>query len=217
VRASRILLWRHGRTAWNAERRFQGHSDLPLDSLGERQAQAAAPLLVAEAPDLVLSSDLERAVATAAYLGVPFELDPRLREVSLGRWEGKTREEVEQAYPQEMADWLAGRIIRRGGGELQTEVAERALFAVAEADADTVVLVTHGGTAKSLTGRLLGLAEAQWRIIAPLANCHWSDIRREPAGWRLHRHNVGPIGVPVTAPGDSAVDAEDPAVLAARR
>ncbi|CAN5117703.1 hypothetical protein BH20ACT5_BH20ACT5_16020 [soil metagenome] len=92
MRASRILLWRHGRTAWNAERRFQGHSDLPLDSLGEQQAQAAAPLLVAEAPDLVLSSDLERAAATAAYLGVPFELDPRLREVSLGRWEGKTRE-----------------------------------------------------------------------------------------------------------------------------
>lgn len=218
MRASRILLWRHGRTAWNADRRFQGQSDLPLDSLGEEQARAAAPVLAAEGPDLVLSSDLGRATATAEFLlaelDVPFVLDPRLREVSLGHWEGRTREEVEAAYPREMAQWLAGQIIRRGGGELQTEVADRALLAVSEADADTVVLVTHGGTAKALIGRLLGLDEQQWRIIAPLANCHWSDVRVEPAGWRLHRHNVAPTGMRVTGPGESSVDAEDPAVLA---
>lgn len=207
----RVLLWRHGRTTWNAEKRFQGQADPPLDDLGRQQAEAAAPILAEEAPQLLLSSDLVRAADTARVLGTLLEVeptfDPRLREADLGRWQGMTREQVGAAYPDELKAWQAGKVVRRGGGELQTEVADRALAVLSEVDAESVILVTHGGTAKALTGRLLELPEEMWRVIAPLGNCHWTDLRHEPAGWRIYRHNVGPRGVPVS-PALSKVDAE---------
>jgi probable phosphoglycerate mutase len=213
--ARRLLLWRHGRTAWNAERRFQGQTDVPLVAVGLAEAAAAAVLLAEEKPDLIVSSDLTRAMVTAQALsdvtGLPVYADIRLRESSLGRWEGLTRTDVERDFPDEWLRWLSGALARRGGGELHREVAERALAAAADAEGQTVVLVTHGGTAKVLTARLLGLPVPFWRVIAPLANCHWSDLRREPAGWRLDRHNVGPF--PEHEPVSSAVDAEEPEAL----
>lgn len=212
MRARRLLLWRHGRTAWNAERRFQGQSDVPLDSVGIAEAAAAAVLLAQEKPDLIVSSDLSRAMETARALaevsGLPIRADTRLRESSLGRWEGRTRVEVERDFPDEWRHWLTGGLMRRGGGELHGEVAGRALAAATEAGGHTVVLVTHGGTAKVLAAHLLGLPAPLWRVLAPLANCHWTDLRQEPAGWRLDRHNVGPF--PETEPVSSSVDAEEP-------
>jgi len=176
------------------------------------EAAAAAVLLAAEKPDLIVSSDLSRAMLTAQALadvtGLPITNDIRLRESNLGRWEGLTRTEVERQFPEEWQRWRSGASARRGGGELHGEVAERAHAAAADADGQTVVLVTHGGTARVLTARLLGLPAATWRVIAPLANCHWTDLRREPAGWRLDRHNVGPF--PEPEPVSSAVDAEEP-------
>ncbi len=207
-----MLLWRHGRTAWNAERRFQGQSDVPLDEVGLAEAGAAAILLAAEKPDCLVSSDLTRAMATARALseitGLPIRADVRLRESSLGRWEGRTRADVERDFPAEWQQWVGGGLARRGGGELHSEVADRAEAAARDADGQTVVLVTHGGTAKLLAARLLGLPTALSRVIAPLANCHWTELRLEPAGWRLDRHNVGPF--PEHEPVTSSVDAEEP-------
>ncbi|MDQ3456047.1 MAG: histidine phosphatase family protein, partial [Actinomycetota bacterium] len=57
----RLFLWRHGQTAWNFEQRCQGHADVPLDAEGLAQARMAAPLLAAERPDLIVTSDLSRA------------------------------------------------------------------------------------------------------------------------------------------------------------
>jgi len=57
----RLVLLRHGRTAWNAERRYQGQEDPPLDEVGQAQAWGAAALVAAMHPDLVVSSDLRRA------------------------------------------------------------------------------------------------------------------------------------------------------------
>ncbi|NDE53733.1 MAG: histidine phosphatase family protein, partial [Actinobacteria bacterium] len=64
----RIVLWRHGQTDWNIENRFQGHSDIPLNDVGIRQAERAAPLLMALQPSRIVSSDLMRAQQTAAAL-----------------------------------------------------------------------------------------------------------------------------------------------------
>ena len=61
----RIILWRHGRTAWNAERRFQGQTDIPLDDTGMAQAARAAKVLARLHPNRIHSSDLSRARATA--------------------------------------------------------------------------------------------------------------------------------------------------------
>ncbi|MCU1617498.1 MAG: hypothetical protein JWO98_5038, partial [Frankiales bacterium] len=98
----RLLIWRHGRTEWNATGRFQGQLDPPLDDEGRAQASRIAPQLLAAAlgpaSTVVVSSDLTRAAETATalteILGVPVRLDPRLREQGLGCWEGMTRDEV---------------------------------------------------------------------------------------------------------------------------
>jgi probable phosphoglycerate mutase len=204
VTARRILLWRHGRTPWNLQRRFQGQSDPPLDDVGLAQASAAAAMLATFAPVAVVSSDLVRASQTAEQLaellGLPVTLDPRLRERSLGHWEGLTRDEVGRLYPAELAAWLAGQEDCQPGSEPRVEVARRALAALADTVGETVVLVTHSATAIALTGELLRLPLPLWRGVGPLANCHWSELRADDHGWRLRAHNVGPAGQVVPVP-----------------
>lgn len=195
----RLLLWRHGRTEWNAGGRFQGRLDPPLDEVGRRQAAEAAPHLVAAgalpADTVVVSSDLSRAAETAAalgaLLGVEVRLDARLQEHGMGSWEGLTRTEVADRHPEQYADWLAGRPVRGRGGEQPDEVAERALAALADLPpAPVAVVVTHGGTSGRLIERLLGLGPEQRRLFGPLGNCAWSELVEQSGGWRLMKHNV---------------------------
>ncbi len=204
----RLVLWRHGRTEWNAAGRFQGRLDPPLDEVGRRQAVEAAPHLVASASlgadAMVVSSDLVRAADTAGaltgILGVDVRLDARLREHGMGVWEGLTRDEVADRYPDQFADWLAGRPVRGRGGEEPAEVAERALAALADLPpAPVAVVVTHGGTSGRLIERLLGLGPGQRRLFGPLGNCAWSELQEQSGAWRLVRHNAGP---PLAVAGD---------------
>jgi probable phosphoglycerate mutase len=211
VTARRVLLWRHGRTAWNVEHRFQGQADPPLDEVGRAQSATAAPLLAAFSPVAIVSSDLRRASQTAQplaeLLDLPVALDARLRERSLGHWEGLTREEVRRRHPQEFAHWLAGREDCQLDSEPRSALGDRAVAALSATVGETVVLVTHSATAIALTGRLLGLSVPAWRTVGPLANCHWSELRLDEHGWRLRAHNVGAAGLVVPAPaGTSATD-----------
>lgn len=220
--ARRLILLRHGRTAWNAQRRFQGQLDPPLDEVGRMQAYEVAALIASIRPELLVSSDAARARQTAelvgAAIGLPVQAEPRLRERSLGHWEGLTRDEVAEQYPDEFADWVAGRDVSRRGGESRDQVAARALAAFADLpDADTAVLVTHSATAMALTIALLGL-DQRFHVLGPLANCHWSELTVEhhdgvSTAWRLRAHNVGAPGVVVPLPalidaGEDASDAE---------
>lgn len=212
----RLILWRHGRTEWNATGRFQGQLDAPLDEEGRRQAARAAPHLVASGlahrEAVVVSSDLSRAADTAAalagLLGVPVRPDPRLREHGMGSWEGLTRDEVAERYPDQYADWLAGRPVRGRGGEAPAAVAERALAALVELPAaEVAVVVTHGGTAGRLVERLLGLGPDQRRVFGPLGNCAWSELSVHGSRWRLMRHNVAVPEVPIEGVGGPVRDA----------
>jgi glucosyl-3-phosphoglycerate phosphatase len=198
------VLWRHGRTAWNAERRYQGQADPPLDGTGQEQAIEAATLLAGLRPDHIVTSDLRRAAQTAAALGritgLPVHVDDRFRERSLGHWEGLTRDEVAERYPDEMADWLAGRDVSRRGGETRDDVALRALAAFSDLPSGGVaVIVTHSATAMALTTALLGLPQTV-HVLGPLANCHWSELLHESSGWRLRAHNAGPQGPVIPQP-----------------
>lgn len=194
----RLLVWRHGRTEWNAGGRFQGQLDPPLDDEGWSQAARTAPVLAGLLRGeqvLLVSSDLQRAVDTAGalapYLGVPLQVDERLREHGLGSWEGLTRDEVAERHPDQYADWMAGRPVPGRGGEAQADVAARALAAVADLPpAAVAVLVTHGGTAGRLLEALLGIGPEHRRLFGPLGNCHWSELSFQASGWRLMRHNV---------------------------
>jgi probable phosphoglycerate mutase len=197
VPVERLVIWRHGRTEWNAHGRFQGQLDPPLDPIGRDQAARVAPLLARALPaggTVVVSSDLTRATETAAalveLLGVPLRTDHRLREHGLGSWEGLTRDEVAARFPEQYADWVAGRPVRGRGGEDPAVVARRALAAVAELPAaEAAVIVTHGGTGARLVESLLRLGEQHRRVFGPLANCSWSELVFQSARWRLMRHN----------------------------
>jgi glucosyl-3-phosphoglycerate phosphatase len=219
----RVIVLRHGRTAWNAERRFQGQSDPPLDDVGRAQAYEVAALVAALAPDVLVSSDAIRAVQTAEPIaeltGLDLLVDARLRERSLGHWEGLTRDDVAQRYPDEFSDWIAGRDVSRRGGETRDQVAARAMAAFADLpDVQCAVLVTHSATALALCSVLLGLRQ-DVHVLGSLANCHWSDLGAEQHAdvtpkWRLRAHNIGapgtvaPLPVRVAADGEDAPDAE---------
>jgi broad specificity phosphatase PhoE len=202
---SRLVLWRHGRTEWNAAGRFQGQLDPPLDAEGRDQAAAAAPHLLAgglsREDTVVVSSDLSRAAETAAaltaLLGVPLRLDVRLREHGMGSWEGLTRDEVAERFPEQFADWVAGRPVRGRGGEDPAEVGERAVAALADLPpARVAVVVTHGGTAGRLVERLLGIGADHRRVFGPLGNCAWSELALQGEHWRLIRHNSSVLRLP---------------------
>jgi glucosyl-3-phosphoglycerate phosphatase len=208
----RLILWRHGRTEWNASGRFQGQLDPPLDEQGRNEAALAAPYLVASglAPGetVVISSDLSRAAATAAtltaLLGVPLHLDPRLREHGMGSWEGLTRAEVAQKFPDQYADWTSGRPVRGRRGEEPDAVADRAMAALADLpEAPVAVIVTHGGTAGRLMERLLDLGADHRRMFGPLANCAWSELVAQSGRWRIVRHNATVLQLPEVAAGDA--------------
>ena len=212
----RLLLWRHGQTEWNITGRFQGQQDPPLDRAGREQALHTAPQLVAAglsaASTVVVSSDLSRAVDTATaltdLLGVPLLQDSRLREHGLGCWEGLTRDEVAQRFPDQYTDWVSGRPVRDRGGEDGTAVGERALAALRDVPAaDVAVVVTHGGTAGRLLERLLAFGPQHHRVLGTLTNCAWSELVLGRSGWRLLRHNTE--GAPAAAASPEGVAVGD--------
>ncbi|WP_449384996.1 histidine phosphatase family protein [Cellulomonas soli] len=204
--AGRLILWRHGRTAYNADARLQGQIDIPLDDVGHWQAATAAPaLLRRRTPARIISSDLVRARETAGYLGalsgVEVELDPRLRERSFGLWEGLTGEEIQAGWPVEFAHWRNHTDPAGVEAEPRRAVAERVLEAVAEHTAtlerhDTLVLVAHGAAISTAVNALIGM-DAEWRGITGMTNAHWAELvatgpQVEPA-WRLTGYNLGPL------------------------
>ncbi|MFJ7626234.1 histidine phosphatase family protein [Streptomyces sp. NPDC097595] len=205
-RGRRIVLWRHGQTAWNLERRFQGSTDIELTETGVAQARRAARLLASLKPDAIVASDLRRAAATAAELaaitGHDVVHDAGLRETYAGAWQGLTHEEIVERYGEQYAAWKRGEPVRRGGGELETEVADRAAPVVlghAEKlpDGGTLVVVSHGGTIRTTIGRLLGLEAHHWEGLGGLTNCCWSVLGEGARGWRLLEHNAGTLPEPV--------------------
>ncbi|AEH09015.1 MULTISPECIES: histidine phosphatase family protein [Protofrankia] len=217
----RILLWRHGRTAWNELGRFQGHADPPLDATGRAQARLVAPAIRALAPDVVVSSDLLRCRTTAAELGLTVQADPRLREISLGEWSGLTARQAAERFPAEAAAWHRGEDVRRGGGETYEEVGARAIGVVEDlvasglpGDDGLAVLVLHGGTARALIGRLLDVPPSTWWHFGPLGNCRWSLLRRSNGRFRLLEHNSGPLAATRAVPRTDAPRAASAGPLA---
>jgi probable phosphoglycerate mutase len=215
------VLWRHGQTVWNAERRFQGQSDIPLDGTGQAQAERAARLLAGLRPDLIVSSDLSRAASTAAPLarltGLEVMFDKDLRERHGGCWEGLTDTEIRARYPAEHANWTPP------DGEPSSVVADRVAAALqrvaavlaeglvlatgpvlaggaaAEPDLTTglAVVVSHGAALRLGMSRLLGMPEELFGALGPLSNCSWSVLGRRHGRWRLLEHNAGTLPEPI--------------------
>ncbi len=157
-----LVVARHGRTAWNAEGRFQGWADVALDAEGRRQSArlaadlAADPVILGTGPvDRVWSSDLRRsretADAVAAALGATVSVDRSLREVDVGPWEGLTLSQVRERFPEQYRAWSSGpearRELRRGGGETLGEAGSRvadAIWAKPDPAGPATIVVGHG-------------------------------------------------------------------------
>ncbi|GAB3454797.1 histidine phosphatase family protein [Kineococcus endophyticus] len=208
--ARRVVLWRHGRTASNAQNRFQGQLDVPLDEVGRAQAAEAAAHLAAWTTDVgaVVASDLSRAVDTAraftALSGHEVVQDPALREVDAGAWQGLLGEEIAERWPQEHAAWRRGEDVRMGGGETRTELGLRVATAVerhASTVQDTLLVASHGAALKAAVVRLVGLPVTAAGALAGFRNCHWAVLVRRGDAWVLEEYNAGAAGAGVGAEG----------------
>jgi probable phosphoglycerate mutase len=212
--ANTIILWRHGQTDWNVANKFQGHTDIPLNAVGEYQATHAARLVVDMKPTSILSSDLLRAQKTAQALadlnGLEINIDPRLRETNCGKWEGLTGEEIRAVDFENLKEWSLGGDNPAGGtGDRRSEVGARAKSAIedflAGKDDETLIVATHGGTARAIIGSYLELPIPYWSKIGGLSNASWSVLSHSPKGWLLTEHNAGSIPEPVLGQDGAAV------------
>ena len=172
----RLLLARHGETAWNAEGRYQGREDIPLSPKGEAQARALGERLRDLRIDRAVASPLSRARRTAELaLGearaAMLSFDEGLLEIAHGEWEGLLAAEIRERDPERARAWRdTPHVVLMPGGESLPQVAERAWEALLRASAglgddDTLLVVAHDAVNRVLLCRVLGLPLAQlWRF-----------------------------------------------------
>ncbi|HEU0295522.1 MAG TPA: histidine phosphatase family protein [Anaerolineales bacterium] len=148
-------LVRHGQTDWNRAGRWQGQtlSAPPLNDTGRAQALAVCDQLMGLEFSAIYSSDLLRSRQTAELIAeglrLPIVLEPRLREMNLGAWEGRLSEEIEAEYSRELVERGCDPLnMRAPQGESPRDVAERVIPALAEIAAKhrekSVLIISHG-------------------------------------------------------------------------
>jgi broad specificity phosphatase PhoE len=148
----RILLARHGETAWNALGRLQGHTDIELNDVGRAQAQSLGEAIASTGVTSVWTSDLARARQTGAIVAealrlAPPQIDPELRERKFGVFEGLTREQCASEHPEAWQAWLAQTGTPPGGEPRQdvTTRLTRALARIVASTTEPTLVVSHGG------------------------------------------------------------------------
>ena len=208
-RVRQLVMLRHGQTEYNATRRMQGQLDTDLSELGRRQALAVAEVIARFDPLAVVSSDLRRAYDTATALGdrigLPVEIDTRLRETHLGEWQGLTHTEVDAVAPGARSEWRADATWAPPGGENRVDVARRSTAVVGELldkyenwGDRPIVLVAHGGLISALTAALLDLPLDRWPVLGGLGNTGWVQLSGygEVPSWRLDVWNASATVAP---------------------
>jgi probable phosphoglycerate mutase len=190
---TRLCIVRHGETAWNAEHRVQGQLDVPLNAIGQAQAQAAAKVLSGERFDAVYSSDLSRARQTAApaakLLSMEIAVDQALRERHYGIFERLTYAEVKTRYPEDYARFEARdpEYAFRTGESLKDFSARSisVITKIVNQNKDRSILVfTHGGVLDKLYRFVTGLPLSAPRDFG-IPNAGLNRIEVTPAGWRI--------------------------------
>jgi alpha-ribazole phosphatase len=196
---TRLILVRHGQTAYNAEVRFMGQLDIPLDEIGRVQAQEVSKRLSAERPAALYTSGLTRAfdTATAIQAAIPthpeLRIDGRLTEGAFGEWEGKTYDSLRTQDAERLKRWEADRVkVTPPGGESLQEIAERVQAAYKDILADnqgkTVIIVAHGGSLQVLVATALGVPlKHYWQF--GVSNTSVSELRVDEWGVVLHLLN----------------------------
>ena len=171
---SKLLLARHGDTRLNSARMFVGHTDAELSALGRRQVKRLRDRLAAERIDVIYSSDLKRAVATAETIASRHHLDvitcPELREINYGKVEGLTFEEIQRLYPDVAELCLEWNLqLEFPDGESFDEFKQRVSKFLdrlkQHTPEQTILIVAHGGPLRLMVCHLLGIELWHWRQI----------------------------------------------------
>lgn len=170
----RVYLVRHGETVWNAEMRFQGHSDISLTDQGKLQASALGKRLQREQFSSFYASDLGRAFETASIIASHHKLEvhqePAFREINFGNWEGLTFEQIKEQYAEAAAKWWKEPFTNQvPGGESLEEVVERSMMALQKIcqrhKGQNILIATHGGVIRSIICQVLGIdLNEYWRL-----------------------------------------------------
>jgi probable phosphoglycerate mutase len=215
---TRLLVIRHGETAWNLEARIQGHTDIPLNEHGRWQADRLAQALGDEGLDAIYSSDLQRArdtgEAVARALGLELQLDTGLRERNFGRLESMTQNDVALRWPEEGRRWRE-RDPSYGpeGGETLQHFYDRCIATATRLaqlhPGQTIALVAHGGVLDCFyraANHVPLSAPRTWTI----GNVSINRLLYSPEGfsllnWADTRHLDNEVGLDETSDGDVAI------------
>jgi probable phosphoglycerate mutase len=197
--STRLLLVRHGQTAYNAEVRFMGQLDIPLDETGRAQALAVSRRLADERPEAIYTSGLSRARETALAIqaAIPshpeVRVDGRLIEGHFGEWQGKTYDQLSQNDAARLASWEADHLgVPPPGGESLADLAKRVRavyeeIRLAHAD-ESAIIVAHGGSLQVMMVLALGLPLSSYRQLW-ISNASVSELRIYETGVILYRLN----------------------------
>ena len=169
---TKLFLVRHGDTELHSARRFIGQHDAELNATGLRQVERLRDRLATEKIDAIYASDLKRASVTAETIASRHQLEvitcPELREISYGKVEGLTFDEISQLYP-EVAEMCAiwSLQLKFPGGESFDELEKRVSKFLDRlkqyAPEQTILIVAHGGPLRLMVCRLLGVELRHWR------------------------------------------------------
>ena len=201
MHATRIMVIRHGETAWNVDTRIQGHLDIPLNDTGLWQARQVAHALAGEPIAAVYTSDLQRAHATAQAVatatGAPLTTDLGLRERSFGHFQGRTFAQIEAELPDDARRWRKrDPHYTPDGGEslmsLRERIARTVTALAARHVGEQVVMVAHGGVLDVLY-RLATRQDIQaprtWQLAnAAINRLLWTEDGLSLVGWADTQH-----------------------------
>jgi 2,3-bisphosphoglycerate-dependent phosphoglycerate mutase len=199
-----LLFIRHGQTDWNVQQRFQGQLDVPLNATGHAQAQRMARALANDRHDLLFSSDLQRALQTAAPLAAAWSQAPQtlagFREQGFGVLEGLDGITVRAQHPGLWQQWLKfDADFELPGGESTRRFHQRVTQAVADLVAahsgKRIAVVTHGGVLDMLWRSANGLGlDGQRECEIPntgINTMRWVDGGLQVVQWADAEHLGG--------------------------
>lgn len=194
-----IIIFRHGETNWNKEKRYQGHIDIPLNELGKEQAHSLGPKLLQYNPQLILTSDLLRAKETAlivnSYLNIPTIESKELRECSLGDADGMIRDNIKKVYgDHQWRTWLSinkeDQDFSFPNGESKNNHYARMNYFLQEfcktqTQYKTILVSTHGGSLRRLVHNCLNSPIdpipipncAHYHLTLDISNSIWKFIK----------------------------------------
>ena len=172
---ARLILVRHGETDWNKNFRYQGNSDVELNSTGIKQAKMVGECLEKETIHSIYSSDLKRALKTAELIGIKhdnisIEKTALLREMHFGDFEGLNLQQMRQKFPETISTPEAWRnrppAFSAPNGESIAQLGDRVSqflenIKVHQSE-NTLLIVAHGGTLQVMICQLLGIGLEHW-------------------------------------------------------